>query len=67
MCSDRSVSHGDRLCLCWIGQALHIAPATHIYTAFFTDAPGGSGLALSVGICWSLALGALIGASIALV
>jgi hypothetical protein len=51
--------------VCWVTAVVGIVPASHMYISLFTNAPTGSGQALSVGIYWSLAFGALAGALIA--
>lgn len=57
---------GALFVLCWIGAALGWANTSHMYVSLFTLAPVGSTTALAVGLCWSLAFGALSGALIAL-
>lgn len=52
--------------VCWLTAVADIAPASHMYMSLFTTAPMGSGQALSVGVCWSLAFGALTGALVAM-
>ncbi len=52
--------------LCWIGAAMGWLISSHMYVALFTVAPVASADALGVGLCWSLGLGALGGALIAL-
>ncbi len=61
-----AVALGALFVLCWIGAALGWANASHMYVSLFTLAPVGSTTALGVGLCWSLAFGALGGALIAL-
>lgn len=50
------------LLLCWIAARLGLGPATHMYIQLFSPADVGSGLALLVGLCWSLAGGLVAGA-----
>ena len=61
-----AIALGALFVLCWIGAALGWANASHMYVSRFTLAPAGSTTALGVGLCWSLAFGALGGALIAL-
>lgn len=61
-----AVALGALFVLCWIGAALGWASASHMYVSLFTLAPVGSTTALGVGLCWSLAFGALGGGLIAL-
>lgn len=53
--------------LCWIGARIGIGPATHMYIQLFSDAQPASGLALLVGLCWSLAGGLIGGGLFALI
>ena len=55
------------LLLCWIGARLGLGPATHMYIQLFSPADVTSGLALIVGLCWSLVGGLVIGALYALI
>jgi hypothetical protein len=57
---------GTLFVLCWIGAALGWADASHMYVSLFTLAPVASTTALGVGLCWSLAFGALGGTLVAL-
>lgn len=50
------------LLLCWIGARLSLGPTTHMYIQLFSPADVSSGLALLVGLCWSLAGGLVAGA-----
>ena len=50
------------LLLCWIGARLGLGPATHMYIQLFSAADVASGLALIVGLCWSLVGGGVAGA-----
>ena len=50
------------LFLCWVGAALGLGPASHMYIQLFSTAAVTSGLALIVGLCWSLAGGLVAGA-----
>lgn len=50
------------LLLCWIGAAVGLGPATHMYIQLFSAAAVTSGAALLIGLCWSLVGGALAGA-----
>ena len=50
------------LLLCWIGARLGLGPATHMYIQLFSPADVSSGLALIVGLCWSLVGGLVAGA-----
>jgi hypothetical protein len=47
--------------LCWIGARLGLGPATHMYIQLFSGADVASIAALLVGLCWSLAGGAIAG------
>ena len=53
--------------ICWLGAFLPIGPATHMYLQLFTSADINSGLALVLGLCWSLAFGLIAGALIAFI
>ena len=55
------------LLLCWIGAIIGFGPAQHMYIGLFSDAAVTSGLALIVGLCWSLVGGLIIGALYALI
>lgn len=50
------------LLLCWIGAALGLGPATHMYIQLFSAAAVTSGVALLLGLCWSLVGGLVAGA-----
>ena len=50
------------LLLCWIGARIGLGPATHMYIQLFSAEDVTSGLALIVGLCWSLAGGFVAGA-----
>jgi len=52
--------------LCWLGAAIGWLNASHMYVAIFTVEPVGSVAALATGLCWSLVLGGLGGALVAL-
>ena len=52
--------------LCWLGAAMGLLNASHMYVALFTIAPPASGAALVAGLCWSAVFGALAGAFVAL-
>lgn len=49
------------LLLCWIGARIGFGPATHMYIQLFSGAAPTSGLALIVGLCWSLVGGLVAG------
>jgi len=49
------------LLLCWIGASIGFGPATHMYIQLFSGAEPASGLALIVGLCWSLVGGLVAG------
>lgn len=51
--------------LCWLAAAVGMTGSSHMYIAIFTVAPVASLAALAVGLCWSIAFGAVTGALIA--
>lgn len=61
-----AIALGALFILCWIGAAVGWEAGSHMYLSLFTLAPGGSTVALAVGLCWSLGFGALAGAFVAL-
>jgi hypothetical protein len=61
-----AVALGGVFLLCWLGAAAGWTGASHMFVALFTIASTGSVVALAVGLCWSIAFGALVGALIAL-
>lgn len=46
---------------CWAGAAVGWSGVSHMYINLFTAAPIGSGVALGIGLCWSLVFGAVVG------
>ena len=50
---------------CWLPAATGLIGGSHMYISLFTIAPVGSIAALAVGLCWSVALGAITGALVA--
>jgi hypothetical protein len=52
--------------VCWLAAVANMAPASHMYMLLFSIAPISSVQALTVGVCWSLAFGALAGALVAI-
>ena len=61
-----AVAVGGVFLLCWLGAAAGWVAASHMFVSLFTIASTGSPAALAVGLCWSVAFGALVGALIAL-
>lgn len=51
--------------LCWIGGLLPFGLASHMYVQLFTAAQPSSGLALILGVCWSLVFGLIAGGLVA--
>lgn len=49
------------LLLCWVGARIGIGPLTHMYIQLFTEENVSSGLALIIGLCWSLGGGFIVG------
>lgn len=47
--------------ICWIGARIGLGPLTHMYIQLFSSSPPASGLALLVGLCWSLVGGLIAG------
>lgn len=61
-----AVALGALFVLCWVAASLGWANSSHMYVSLFTLAPVGSTTALGAGLCWSLGVGALGGALVAL-
>ena len=51
--------------LCWVGAALLLGNASHMYVQLFTTAQVSSGAALVEGSVWSIIFGLIAGALIA--
>lgn len=51
--------------LCWVGAALPIIGASHLYLSLFMSPPGASVGALALGLICSAAMGLLTGALVA--
>lgn len=52
--------------LCWMGGAVGLLSASHMFVALFTTAPVASLAAGAFGLLWSLVFGAFTGALVAL-
>lgn len=52
--------------LCWLAAAAGLVGGSHMYVSLFTLAPVATASALTVGLCWSVVIGAFMGAVIAL-
>ena len=59
--SAAALTAGLFILLCWIGARIGIGPLTHMYIQLFTGENVSSGLALIIGLCWSLAGGFVVG------
>jgi hypothetical protein len=51
--------------LCWAAAAAGFFGGSHAYISLFTTAPAASVSALAVGLCWSVAIGAISGGLVA--
>ncbi|CAN7301142.1 hypothetical protein LJR219_001502 [Phenylobacterium sp. LjRoot219] len=51
--------------VCWAAAAAGFTGGSHMYISIFTLAPVASLAALGIGLCWSVAFGAVTGALIA--
>ncbi len=52
--------------LCWLGAAIGLLNASHMYVSLFAIGPVASTAVLAAGLGWSIVIGGLTGAMIAL-